>query len=125
MKALTVRQPYAELICDGTKTLEVRSRPTTHRGPLAIHAAQTIAGGYRDDPEAQQLPRGQVVCVVEVVDSRPMTPADAVAAWVADDFDCEGMYVWVLKDPRRVVPMAAKGKLNLWQLPEEPVVLEG
>lgn len=38
MKAITVRQPWAECIARGVKLVENRSRPTTHRGPLAIHA---------------------------------------------------------------------------------------
>jgi len=124
VKALTVRQPYAELIADGTKTIEVRSRPTTHRGVLAIHAAQTIADGYRDDPEVRELPRGEVVCVVDVVGCRPLTPADVVAAWLPDDFDCTDLYAWELSNPRRVEPMPCKGALNLWQLPREPVLLD-
>lgn len=38
MKALTVRQPWASLIAAGVKTIETRSRRTSHRGPLVIHA---------------------------------------------------------------------------------------
>jgi hypothetical protein len=39
MKALSVRQPYAALICAGVKTVENRSRPTNYRGKLLIHAS--------------------------------------------------------------------------------------
>jgi hypothetical protein len=38
MKALTVRQPYAQLIALGVKTIETRSWATNYRGPLLIHA---------------------------------------------------------------------------------------
>jgi len=38
MKALTVRQPWAQAIAEGLKTVEVRSRPIRYRGLLAIHA---------------------------------------------------------------------------------------
>src|SRR3546814_4442712 len=41
MKALTICQPYAELILLGLKRVENRSKPTRHRGPLLIHAGKS------------------------------------------------------------------------------------
>jgi len=38
MKAVTIYQPYAELIARGEKRVENRSWRTDYRGPLAIHA---------------------------------------------------------------------------------------
>ncbi len=38
MRALTVRQPWASLIALGYKRMETRSRTTSVRGPIAIHA---------------------------------------------------------------------------------------
>jgi hypothetical protein len=40
MKALTVRQPHAQLIALGVKTIETRSWATKYRGPLLIHAGK-------------------------------------------------------------------------------------
>jgi hypothetical protein len=39
--ALSVRQPYAELIITGKKKIEYRSRPTLIRGRIAIYASKT------------------------------------------------------------------------------------
>src|SRR5579872_5081015 len=39
--ALTLRQPYATLICLGLKQIETRRWATYHRGPLLIHAAKS------------------------------------------------------------------------------------
>lgn len=39
MKALSVQQPYAALICAGVKTVENRSRRTHYRGQILIHAS--------------------------------------------------------------------------------------
>jgi hypothetical protein len=36
--ALTIRQPSAELIISGRKSMEIRSWEVDHRGPLWIHA---------------------------------------------------------------------------------------
>jgi len=39
MKTLSIRQPYASLICRGIKTIENRSWDTAYRGKLLIHAS--------------------------------------------------------------------------------------
>lgn len=41
LRALVVRQPFANLIRDGSKKIEVRFWPTTHRGDLLICAAKS------------------------------------------------------------------------------------
>jgi activating signal cointegrator 1 len=70
MKALSLWQPWASLIADGTKKIETRSWPLNHRGPLAIHATKKIDKdacikfGY--DPLV--IPRGCIVCLVSVDD---------------------------------------------------------
>jgi len=120
MKALTVRQPYAEAIAAGDKTIEVRSRPTKHRGALAIHAAKSIASGYSRE-ECEGLPLGSVVCVVEVIDCRPLSRADLGKARVSEGFRTQGKFAWVLESPRRVVPFATRGQLNLWNLPDDSI----
>jgi hypothetical protein len=41
VKALTICQPYAELIARGQKRVENREWPTRYRGPLLIHAGKS------------------------------------------------------------------------------------
>ena len=49
MRALSIRQPYAELILRGIKTIEYRSRPTRIIGqPFYIYAARKWAGIKHD-----------------------------------------------------------------------------
>ena len=40
MKALSIRQPWAWLICHAGKDIENRTWPTKFRGPVLIHAAK-------------------------------------------------------------------------------------
>lgn len=40
MKALSLRHPYAELLANGQKTIELRSWNTKHRGKFLIHASK-------------------------------------------------------------------------------------
>ena len=48
MKALTLHQPWAQLIALGVKTIETRTKPTKYRGELLIHAgAAEPPSGYQ------------------------------------------------------------------------------
>lgn len=121
MKALSVRQPWAQLITDGDKTIEVRSRKWSYRGPLVICATahkvwlDDFGGDKRGDP----LPHGCAVCLVDMVDCRPLTPDDAEAAAMlpeelSEPGDCDGLWAWVLANVRPVRPVPVKGQLQPW-----------
>ena len=47
MKALSVRQPWAELIVAGLKDVENRTWRTDYRGPVLIHAGMKIEPNRR------------------------------------------------------------------------------
>lgn len=38
--ALSIKQPWAALVVQGLKSIEIRRWPTTRRGPILIHAAR-------------------------------------------------------------------------------------
>lgn len=61
MRALSVRQPYADQIIKGTKRVENRSRPTKVRGRIYIYASETPAS-----PKGEVLPRGVIIGTVEI-----------------------------------------------------------
>ncbi len=71
-RALSIKQPWLNLIVSGRKTIETRVWSTPHRGDLLLcaSAAPRIA------------PFGCAVCLVELVDCRPMQPEDWVAACI-------------------------------------------
>ena len=125
MRTLTVRQPYAHMIVidddDGEyKSIEVRSRPTRHRGPLAIHAAAKPEPSLADLCEGVTF--GAVIGTVDLYHCRPLTTADLDAACLPDDFDPEGLWAWCLRDPRPCKPLPCKGKLGLWQTDDSEIV---
>ncbi len=71
--ALSVHQPFAELIMLGEKNAEFRSRPTNIRGRVYVYASRTFDEYDREiceeaglDPD--ELPRGVIVGSVEIVD---------------------------------------------------------
>lgn len=115
MKALSVRQPWAGMIASGRKTVEVRSWSTSYRGPLLI------CSGKARHPLGVELhgpggALGVALCVVELVDVRPLVPGDADAAGL-DLEALAGQFAWVLRDPVAVEPVAVSGRLGLFTLP--------
>mgnify|MGYP000085348797 CR=1 FL=1 len=59
MRALTVRQPWAEAIACGAKLVENRSMGTRYRGPLAVHAGKGWAEwGFADERLRELWPDG-------------------------------------------------------------------
>lgn len=109
MKALTVRQPHADRIASGRKTVELRTWPTRHRGPLIIHAGAAPSPGR---------PTGCTLCLVDLVTCRPATTADLVAA-CAEFTNPAGLYAWQLANPRPLPHLPCRGQLSLWRPPPD------
>jgi ASCH domain len=83
-KALSVKQPWANMIASGEKTIETRLWPTKYRGPLLIVSSRS--------PKIAQ--NGCAVALVNVADCRPMMCSDEQAA------RCEiypGACAWILE----------------------------
>jgi hypothetical protein len=107
VRALSIRQPWAELIMRRKKTIEVRSRPTHVRGTVLVYASK--APVHRADVarveaeyglDVDSLPVGVIVGSVEIVGCRPLRKADSDAAAFPVDRDTED-YAWELAHARR------------------------
>lgn len=111
MKALSVKQPWANLIACGSKTIETRTWATNYRGLLLIVSSKL--------PKIP--PAGSAVAIVELVDCRPMTKADERHA-------CCGLYPnaisWIFADIRRIRPFPVKGALGVFQCTVDPKCIE-
>lgn len=126
MKALTLTQPWATLVAEGSKAIETRSWRTHHRGTIAIHAAKTIPAAARAFAQeitagrVEPLPLGVVVCLIDLVDCVPTAHVARVSARERrfGDFSA-GRWAWLFAPASlRVLndPIAAKGALGLWEL---------
>ncbi|GAB4547132.1 MAG: hypothetical protein Kow0063_41740 [Anaerolineae bacterium] len=125
MKALSFRQPWAELILQGRKTIDLRTWATRHRGRIAIHASQKvdreICAAYGLDPASLTL--GALVGTVDVVDILPLDDE----RWEAlrDQHMKPGPFPgdllgWRLDTPRRLPrPVPMRGRLGLFEVPDE------
>lgn len=130
MKALSFRQPWAELILQGRKTLDLRTYNRSHRGELAIHAAKEVErqACLQFDLDPDSLPTGGIVGVVELVD---VIPLDAAAYAARADEHLGGrsfrqpLYGWVLANPRRLDEMQpATGRRMLFEVEVESAVAQ-
>ncbi|MBM4088241.1 MAG: ASCH domain-containing protein [Planctomycetes bacterium] len=84
-RALSIRQPWAELIMLGHKDEENRSRATSVRGRIAIYASlgtDDLEEAEEYGLDADRLPRGVIVGTVEL-------------------YDCEED-AWKLREPKRL-----------------------
>lgn len=122
MKCLSIRQPWAWLVCVGAKTIENRSWATTYRGVIAIHASgytkavDGLVSGENAIPgvERELFAFGAIVGVAEIYDVVPICEPLRQNPWA------EGPYCIMLRNAQLFVePIPHKGRVNLCDLPCE------
>lgn len=118
MRALSIRQPYAELILRGIKTAEYRSRPTRVIGErFWIYASKkklpVVSGPlpvWSSDLEAVRPPAWMVELAKQVgmIEAGALLPTGVIVGSAVidrcEEVDAPGsaMFRWHLKDVRRV-----------------------
>lgn len=110
MKILSIRQPWAYLITQGSKDIENRVWATKYRGPFLVHASLTInrqaCRDHRLSPE--DLETGGVVGLAEIV--------DCVTGHRSRWF--EGPFGFVLRNRRPLPFVKWTGSLGLREAPK-------
>lgn len=130
MKVLSIKEPYATLICNGVKHIETRSWKTNYRGELYIHASlgkatkelesnPTLKDYYRED----ELNYGYIICSCKLVDCIYMDKDYVEKMKSNKEYDMGiyevGRYAWVLENIKPLEKkIKAKGKLNIWEYSE-------
>jgi activating signal cointegrator 1 len=132
MKALTLTQPWAQLVAIGAKKIETRSWNTKYRGPLAIHAALGFPSTAQErlfDLEffkplrdagygtVASMPIGAIVATCELVNVVKVISAEEIPALPERAFGdySMGRYMWFLDHVEFLPePISAKGALGLW-----------
>lgn len=121
IRAITVQQPWASLIASGRKTIELRTWPTRHRGPLLIHSASRVSPDLREYVDERLMPLSTMLAVVELADVRPSGPDDGPPACITERFWHEwwtpgaGLWSWELRNVRRLAWYPARGRQRLWK----------
>lgn len=108
LPALGIRQPWAELILRGEKTIEIRSSQTQIRGTIYVYASRKLAttphavkAALKAGIDVTTLPTGVLVGTVEIVDSFPAAEEHASAAGVPAEL-LQGKFGWKLANPKRL-----------------------
>ncbi len=117
MKVLSLKQPYAELILQGKKKIELRKWNTKFRGEFLIHASKI------PDKEAMQkfgfkeLPAGAIVGKTTLIEVKKYQSEQEHSKdkdlHLASEY--WGNYGFILENTERINPIIpAKGKLGFW-----------
>ena len=126
MKALSFRQPFADAVVAGLKSVDFRTLSTRHRGSLAIHASATYGPAERavfDElrrrrlrlPEPEPQRRGAIIGVVELTGCRAAAAADRRRSLA--DLPQEGAFAYELAAPRGLrVPLPCKGHTYMFEV---------
>lgn len=119
-KALSIKQPFAELILQGRKKIELRKWNTNFRGDFFVHASKSVDENAMKEFGFENLPTGKIIGKVKLVnvkkyfnEAEHFSDKDlhlASQKW--------GNYGFVLENPRRIKEIPAKGKLNFWNFKE-------
>jgi hypothetical protein len=119
MKALSVKQPWACLLVEGVKKIEVRSWSTNYRGNLLICASASPKNCFWHDSVddvKRLLHAGCMIGVVNLVDVRRMSDSDAELSLC--DYDPDA-YAWAVEPVSYVRPDKIIGKLNLFDVQDD------
>jgi hypothetical protein len=119
--AISIQQPWAELILLGRKKIELRTWRTDYRGLLWLHVGRKADANLIEQFGTNGF-RGGYVGTVHLVSivalDRPRWDA-----WQSQHLSgpyVPGYFGWVLADPQRFdEPIPAKGQLNLFEPDEE------
>lgn len=102
-KAISLKQPWANLVTSGKKTIETRKWKTNY-SDLIICSSQ--------NPKIE--PYGKALCIVELYDVKPMTKKDEKKACIKV---YKGAYSWFIRNIRLInPPIPVKGSLGIFDL---------
>lgn len=122
--ALSIKQPWAQLILEGAKDVEVRSWSTSYRGPVWIHTGKKVDAHATERFGRTGLFTGGLVGSANLYGIRPMS-ASSWDAWRERHLDSArfneelAKYGWILRSAVLLTPaIPAKGKRGLFFLDE-------
>jgi len=125
MKCLSVCQPFAKLIVQGKKTIELRKWNTKFGGEFLVHAPQKIR---LDDCKRLKIKTkmtvGAIIGKVELVDvkeyeSSTQIKIDSKKHLALNDIS-ENKYGFILQNPKELkIPIPCSGQLNFFEFKPE------
>ena len=131
MKCLSVSQPFASLIVQGKKTIELRRWNTNYRGEFLIHAPQKIRTDdcKRLKINQKKLVRGAIIGKAEIFDvkkykTKSELNQDSKKHLASKQF-ANSRYGFCLKNAKQFrIPIPTKGKLGFFDVKLKPKTIK-
>jgi hypothetical protein len=121
MKVLSIKQPWAELILQGKKKMEIRKWNTSFRGEFLIHASKLPdkKAMQRFGFKENKLPCGSIVGKARLIDVKHYNnpkefEKDSSLHLATQEF---GNFGFMLVNIKRIKEIPAKGNLGFWNFP--------
>lgn len=120
MKALSIRQPWVELILQGKKTVETRTWNTKFRGRFLIRSGKRVDAdkirelGWKKSLETGKVLGSAVLKKVICYDSKEKFMQD-YNKHLSRNFK-NPTYGFVLEDVKRVKPCPLRGQLGFYEV---------
>ena len=117
MKALSIKQPWAELILQGKKKIELRKWNTKFRGEFLIHSSKSpdvVAMkkfGFKDLPCGFILGKVELAGIKKYKDNPEEFETDRNLHLATMNF---GNFGFILKNVQRIDPIKCNGSLGFW-----------
>ena len=119
MKALSLKQPWVELILLGKKTIELRKWNTNFRGEFYIHASGNIDEEQIKKFNLNNLPRQSIVGKANLVDVKIYNNEKEFLQdsnkHLASNMKF-GKYGFILSNVKRIEPIKYKGQLRFFEV---------
>ena len=120
LKCLSLRQPYAELVAQGRKTIETRRWNTSFRGKFLIHASKAIEKEISAflNVDCSKLAKGAIIVIAYLYDVKRYTSKEDFLAdkafHLSDNFSIP-KYGFLLKDAKKLnEPIPVLGRLGFF-----------
>ena len=118
MKALSLKQPWAELVLLGKKTIELRKWNTNFRGEFFIHASGNVDEEQMKKFGFKDLPTQAIVGKATLVDVKVYNNEKDFLRDSDKHLTSNmkwGKYGFILIDIERIKPIECKGQLGFFE----------
>jgi ASC-1-like (ASCH) protein len=117
MKTLSIKQPWAELILQGRKKIEIRKWNTKFKGEFLVHSSKIPDKESMKKFGFDNLPLGYIVGKVNLIDVKTYENdeeflKDKNLHLAGKEWGNKG---FILKNPQGIEKIKAKGNLGFWE----------